>query len=414
MRMRWVVVGLLFFATTINYLDRAILGVILPEIRENFHFGLQAYGLIQMFFQIAYAGGSLFGGYLLDRLGTRIGYGIAAGVWSLAAMLNAFAGSAFQFGLYRTALGLGESANFPACTKAAAEWLPPEDRATGMGIVNSGTNLANIFGPPLFIFIALKVGWQACFAIMGALGFLWLPFWLVMYHLPKKTGVNSKPVARLPMSAVVKYRQAWGYGIAKFLTDPVWWFYLFWLPTYLSEVRHFTPSQRGTALTVVYAISGVGAVAGGVVSGAFIKQGWTVGKARKATMLFCALVMPVCGLGVIVPDARLAVLLFGLATAAHQAWMTNLFISPADVFPAEAVGSANGFGVCLGGLGGALFSGVIPGLVIPHIGFVPVLLTMSGFYIIAWLFVHTMMGNLEMVSIHEIEPEPSPLAHSSA
>ena len=414
MRMRWVVVGLLFFATTINYLDRAILGVILPEIRENFHFGLEAYGLIQMFFQIAYAGGSLFGGYLLDRLGTRIGYGIAAAVWSLAAMLNAFAGSAFQFGVFRTALGLGESANFPACTKAAAEWLPPEDRATGMGIVNSGTNLANIFGPPLFIFIALKVGWQACFAIMGGLGFLWLPFWLVMYRLPKKTGPNSKPIARLPMSAVVKYKQAWGYGIAKFLTDPVWWFYLFWLPTYLSEVRHFTQSQRGTALTVVYAISGIGAVLGGVVSGALIKRGWTVGKARKATMLFCAIVMPVCGLGVVVPDARLAVLLFGLATAAHQAWMTNLFISPADVFPAEAVGSANGFGVCLGGLGGALFSGVIPGMVIPHVGYVPVLLSMSGFYIIAWLVVHTMMGNLEMVSIHEIEPEPSPLAHSNA
>ncbi|HEV2522818.1 MAG TPA: MFS transporter [Candidatus Acidoferrales bacterium] len=414
MRMRWVVVGLLFFATTINYLDRAILGVILPEIRENFHFGLEAYGLIQMCFQLAYAGGSLFGGYLLDRLGTRIGYGIAAGVWSLAAMLNAFAGSAFQFGVFRTALGLGESANFPACTKAAAEWLPPEDRATGMGIVNAGTNLANIFGPPLFIFIALKMGWQACFAIMGGLGFLWLPFWFVMYRLPRQMSATANSVVKLPLSAVVKYKQAWGYGLAKFLTDPVWWFYLFWLPTYLSEVRHFTPSQRGTALTVVYAISGIGAVLGGVVSGALIKRGWGVGKSRKATMLFCAIVMPVCGLGVVVPDARLAVLLFGLATAAHQAWMTNLFISPADVFPAEAVGSANGFGVCLGGLGGALFSGVIPGMVIPHIGYVPVLLSMSGFYIIAWLIVHTMMGNLEMVTLNDSESRPGSLATSRA
>jgi len=414
MRTRWVVVGLLFFATTINYLDRAILGVILPEIRDKFHFGLEAYGLIQMFFQIAYAGGSLVGGYLLDRLGTRTGYAIAAAVWSLAASLNAFAGSAFQFGLFRTALGLGESANFPACTKAAAEWLPPEDRATGMGIVNAGTNLANIVGPPVFIFIALRLGWQACFAIMGGLGFLWLPFWLGMYRLPRQPAGAASPPTKLPMSAVVKYKQAWGYGLAKFLTDPVWWFYLFWLPTYLTEARHFTPPQRGVALTVVYGISGVGAVAGGVIAGALIKRGWSVGKARKATMLFCAIIMPFCALGVVVPNARLAVLLFGLATAAHQAWMTNLFISPADVFPPQAVGSTNGFGVCLGGLGGALFSGVIPGMVIPRIGYVPVLLTMSGFYIVAWLIVHTMMGNLEMVRIHESRAPSSALAPSRA
>jgi MFS transporter, ACS family, aldohexuronate transporter len=418
MRMRWVIVGLLFFATTINYLDRAILGVILPEIRDQFHFGLQAYGVIQMWFQLAYAGGSLVGGYLLDRLGTRVGYGIAAALWSLAAMLNAFAGSAFQFGAYRTALGLGESANFPACSKAAAEWLPPEERATGMGIINAGTNIANIIGPPVFILIALRLGWQVCFAIMGGLGFLWLPVWFLTYRLPKQPGAApsapAAPAAKLPMRAVIKYKQAWGYGLAKFLTDPVWWFYLFWLPTYLTEVRHFTPSQRGLALTVVYAISGVGAVAGGIVAGALIKRGWSVGRARKTTMLFCAVVMPVCGLGVVVPGPRLAVLLFGLATAAHQAWMTNLFITPADIFPAEAVGSTNGFGVCIGGLGGALFSGIVPGMVIPHIGYVPVLLSMSCFYIFAWLIVHRTMGNWEMVSLPQETPRASTLATSRA
>lgn len=412
--MRWVVVSLLFFATTVNYLDRAILGVILPEIREKFHFGLQFYGAIQFWFQIAYAAGSLVGGKLLDRHGTRIGYGIAVAVWSLAATLNALAGSALQFLFYRIALGLGESANFPACTKATAEWLPSDDRATGMGIINSGTNLANIFGPPLFIFIALKMGWQACFAIMGVLGFLWLPLWFLTYRLPKPSGAAAPQIAKLSISAVMRYKQAWGYGIAKFLTDPVWWFYLFWLPTYLTDVRHFTPTQRGTALTVVYAISGIGAVLGGVIAGALIKFGWPVGRARKATMLFCAIVMPACALGVVVQSAWLAVVLFGLATAAHQAWMTNLFITPADVFHAEAVGSTNGFGVCLGGLGGALFSGIIPGTVIPHVGYVPVLLGMSCFYIIAWFIVHRMMGNLEMVSLHEVEPHPGPLAPSRA
>ena len=418
MRMRWVIVGLLFFATTINYLDRAILGVILPEIRDQFHFGLQAYGLIQMFFQLAYAGGSLVGGYLLDRLGTRVGYGIAAALWSLAATLNAFAGSAFQFGAFRTVLGLGESANFPACAKAAAEWLPPEDRATGMGVVNAGTNIANIIGPPIFILIALRLGWRVCFAIMGGLGFLWLPVWFLTYRLPKQAGgatSGSLPAAaKLPMRDVMKYKQAWGYGLAKFLTDPVWWFYLFWLPTYLTEARHFTPSERGLALTVVYAISGVGAVAGGLVAGALIKRGWAVGRARKATMLVCALAMPACGLGVVVRDPRLAVLLFGLATAAHQAWMTNLFITPADIFPSEAVGSTNGFGVCIGGLGGALFSGVIPGMVIPHIGYVPVLLSMSFFHIVAWFIVHRMMGNWQMLSLEPALPRTGSLAPSRA
>jgi ACS family hexuronate transporter-like MFS transporter len=414
MRMRWVIVGLLFFATTINYLDRAILGVILPEIREKFHFGLPIYGTIQMVFQLAYAGGSLLGGKLLDRYGTRVGYGIAATLWSLAATLNAFAGSAFQFGLFRTVLGFGESANFPACSKAAAEWFPPDERATAMGIVNAGTNLANIFGPPLFILIAFTLGWQACFAIMGGLGFLWLPFWFLTYRLPKQAGAATTPGAKISISEVMQYKQAWGYGLAKFLTDPVWWFYLFWLPTYLTDVRHFTPGQRGRALMIVYSISAVGALMGGVVSSFLMKRGWTVGRARKMTMLFCAVVMPACTLGVVVQNARFAVLLFGLATAAHQAWMTNLFIAPADVFPSQAVGSANGFGVCLGGLGGALFSGIIPGTVIPHVGYVPVLMGMSCFYIIAWFIIHRMMGDLEMVTLEINEVRPASLAPSRA
>lgn len=414
MRVRWVIVSLLFFATTINYLDRAILGVILPEIRSRFHFGLQVYGAIQMMFQIAYGVGSLIGGKLLDRYGTRIGYGIAAALWSVAATLNAFAGSALQFGVFRTLLGLGEAANFPACNKAGAEWLSPHERTTGMGIVNSGTNVANIFGPPLFILIALKLGWQWCFAIMGGLGFVWLPLWLKFYGLPQREGLRAEPVSQLSIREVLKYRQAWGYAGAKFLTDPVWWFYLFWLPTYLTEVRHFTPAQRGTALTVVYAISGVGAVVGGVATGFLIKRGWAVGKARKGTMLFCAAVMPLCGLGVVVPSARLAVLLFGLATAAHQAWMTNLFTAPADVFPAQAVGSTNGFGVSIGAFGGALFSGLIPGMVIPVVGYVPVLLAMSCFYLIAWLIVHGLMGNLEMITLPQGERRSVPLAQSGA
>lgn len=414
MRLRWWIVSLLFFATTINYLDRAILGVILPEIRARFHFGLETYGTIQFVFQIAYGVGSLIGGKLLDSYGTRIGYGIAAAVWSAAATFNAFAGSALQFGLFRTALGLGEATNFPACNKATAEWFPPHERATAMGIVNAATNVANIIGPILFIWIALKLGWRICFALMGGLGFLWVPLWLLTYRLPAQAGAPAQTTSKLSIREVLGYKQAWGYAWAKFLTDPIWWFYLFWLPTYLTDVRHFGPSQRGMALTIVYAISGVGALAGGVIAGFLMKRGWSVGKARKTTMLFCAVVMPACTLGVVVQNASLAVLLFGLATAAHQAWMTNLFTTPADVFPARAVGSTNGFGVCIGAFGGALFSGLIPGVVIPKIGYVPVLMTMSSFYIFAWLIVHRLMGNLEMVTLREDEPAAVPLAQSQA
>jgi ACS family hexuronate transporter-like MFS transporter len=399
---RWVILGLLFFATTINYLDRAVLGVILPEIRDRFHFGLQAYGTIQMMFQVAYGIGSLIGGKLLDRYGTRIGYGIAVAIWSAAAMSNALARSALQFGLYRTALGLGEAANFPACGKATAEWFPNRERATAMGVVNSAPNLANIVGPPFVIAIALTWGWQACFAAVGGIGFLWLPAWFLFYRRPTQTGGPILPKFNFSIKTVLRYKEAWGYAWAKFLTDPVWWFYLFWLPTYLTDVRHFNPTQRGTALMIVYAVSGVGAFAGGFVADFLVKRrGWRVGQARKATMLFCAIVMPAFSLGVVVSDARVAVLLFGLATAAHQAWMTNLFTTPADIFPSRAVGSVNGFGVCVGALGGALFSGLIPGTVIPLVGYVPVLLVMSSFYLIAWFIVNRKMGNLEMVSLSE-------------
>ena len=385
--MRWLVVGLLLFATTINYLDRAILGVILPEIRERFHFGLRAYGTIQMVFQLSYGIGSLAGGKMLDRYGTRIGYFIACALWSASAVLSAFAGSTFQIGLYRAGLGLGEAANFPACSKAIAEWFPPEKRASAMGLVNTGANIANIVGPPVFILVALRFGWQMCFAIVGAAGFLWLPVWLYSYRASSPAPQPESKIAAWRLRMVLKSRKAWGFAGAKFFTDPVWWFYLFWLPTYLSDVRHLSPTERGKALTLVYLISGLGSLAGGLSADWLIRRGWNIGRARSITMLCCALTIPLCSLGVIVNNTRLAIVLFGLATASHQAWMANLLTTPSDMFPASALGSVNGFGVSLGAFGGALFSGLIPGFVIPSTGYAPVLVTMSCFYLIAWFLV---------------------------
>jgi ACS family hexuronate transporter-like MFS transporter len=397
---RWMILAFLFFATTVNYLDRAVLGVLLPEIRQHLHFSLETYGNIQMVFQLAYAAGSLVGGKLLDSYGTKKGFGVAAAIWSFAAILNAWARNAIQFGILRGLLGLGESPNFPACNKAVAEWFRPEERAVAMGVVNFAPNLANIFGPPLFIWLALTHGWQTCFLIMGVLGLVWLPFWFLMYRSPRRQDVStSVNRVKISISSILKHRQVWGYAWAKFLTDPVWWFYLFWLPTYLSDVRHFSPANRGAALTIIYSIAGAGALAGGALSSFLIKGGWAVGKARKTTMLICALIIPACTLGVVVRNSSAAIVLFGLATAGHQAWMTNLFTTPADVFPSRAVGSANGFGVSMGAIGGAIFSAFIPGHVIPLIGYVPVLMTMSLFYIVAWWLVDRLMGNMEMVSL---------------
>jgi ACS family hexuronate transporter-like MFS transporter len=270
-----------------------------------------------------------------------------------------------------------------------------------MGVVHFGANIANVFGPALFIWIALRFGWRTCFAIIGSIGFLWVPVWLFAYRSPMRPGTPEPANSALSMRSVLRYRQAWGYAWAKFLTDPVWWFYLFWIPIYLKDVLHFSASQRATALTVIYGISSVGAMLGGV-SGYLIKHGWSVGKARKSVMLVCACIMPLMALGVFAERASVTVLFFGISMAAHAAWMTNLFTTPADVFPKQAVGVANGFGICIGALGGALFSGLIPGYVIPVAGYIPVLLTMSCFYLVAWMLFHRLMGNLEPIEGFEI------------
>jgi len=392
---RWWIIALLFVATTINYLDRGILGVLLPEIQKELSFSQAAYGEITFWFQFAYGFGGLLGGRLLDTYGTRIGYGFAAGFWSMAGALTALATTPFHFGALRLALGLGEAPNFPAVNKALAEWFPPNQKAFAMGIVNFGTNFASVIGPPLFIWIAASWSWQACFAIMGALGFLWLPVWLLT--TPKQVVAASAP--KTTLRQVLKHKQTWGYVWGKFLTDPVWWFYLFWLPTYLTTERGMTPIERGYTLSIIYAISGAGSLLGGAASSYLMKRGWPVGRARKTTMLACAIVMPLSALGMVVDSTPLAVALFGLGTAAHQAWSTNIMTTPADMFPKQSVGSANAWGVFSGSMGGALFSGLIPGYLLGPIGYAPILITMSCFYLVAWLVVHKCMGDLEVVRL---------------
>jgi MFS transporter, ACS family, hexuronate transporter len=377
---RWWIVGLLFLATTINYLDRGILGVLLPEIQKELQFTQAQYGQITFWFQFAYGIGALLGGKLLDAYGTRIGYGLAATFWSIAGALTAFASSATHFGILRMALGLAEAPNFPACNKAVAEWFPPAKTALAMGLINFGTNFASIIGPPLFVWIAAGWGWPACFAIMGALGFLWLPLWL--WLTPKVA--PTLPTSRLSFKAVLAKRAAWGYIWGKFLTDPVWWFYLFWLPTYLTDQRGMSATERAFTLSLIYAISGVGSLLGGAMSGYLIGRGAAVFEGRQRTMLACAILMPLSALGMVVESTPLAIALFGLGTAAHQAWSVNLLTTPADIFPKETVASANAVGVFAGAMGGALFSGLIPGYLLAPLGYAPILIAMSCFYLVAW------------------------------
>jgi ACS family hexuronate transporter-like MFS transporter len=394
---RWWVLSLLFLSTVINYLDRMVLSVLIPVIRDQFHFDESVYGNITAAFQMAYTVGALICGYLLDTLGTKIGMALTVGVWSVATMLHASAGSPLQIGIWRGLLGLAESGNFPAATKAAAEWFRPQERALAVGIFNAGTNIAAVIGPPVFIAIQLAFGWRPCFLVLGAMGFVWLAAWLCFYHSPAP-GATAVPAGRISLRATLAYRQAWGFAVAKFLTDPVWWFFLFWLPLYFHDVRHFDMRQLAWALPVVYLISDVGAVSGGWFSGHLIRRGWPRGKARKTVMLICALIMPVAALGVLVRDSTIAVLLFSLATFSHQAWMTNLFTTPSDVFPKEAVGSVLGLGGSLGGLGGALFSSLIPGHVIGRIGYTPLFLAMSCLYMVAMILFHILMRDLKPVS----------------
>ncbi len=397
LRGRWIVLALLFASTTLNYLDRAILGVLLPVIREEIPIDASVYGYITASFQVAYTAGALLCGWFLDRFGTRIGMAVTVGVWSVAAALHGIVMAPFQFGLWRAVLGLAEAGNFPAATKAASEWFPPKERALAVGTFNAGTTVAAVLGPPALIGLQEVIGWRACFYLVGALGVVWLLMWWRTDTTPPNVTArtSSSPTGML---ALVRNRQALGYAIAKFLTDPAWWFLLFWLPLYFKDVRHLELRMVGWALSFVYLTAGLGAVIGGWASGRLMKAGWPRGRARKATMLVTAALMPAAGLGVLVDDPWTSVGLLSLATFAHQAWATTLFTTTTDVFPPEAVGRVAGLGGAFGGLGGVLFSALVPGYLIGRVGYQPLFLSIALFYVVAWGVVHSMMGDLTPVA----------------
>ncbi len=405
---RWWILALLFLITTNNYLDRIVINVLSPVILEDLKFDKQHFGYVSGAFQFTYAVGFLIMGKLIDRHGTRLGYAISITFWSVSAGLHALARTWLDLGFWRAMLGLGESGNFPAAIKAVSEWFPKKDRAFATGIFNAGTNVASMVGPPLFVWMNSHFGWRACFYITASSGLLCVAAWWWFYRVPHEhRRVNAaelaiiegdpdeKVEAKVGWGEALKIKETYGFAIAKFLSDPVWWFYLTWLALYFKEARGLSLEQIGWALPVIYLMADFGSVAGGWVSGFLMRLGWSNARARKATMAFFALCMPVAATAVVVPQTWVAVVLISVATAAHQGWSANLYTTVSDIFPKSAVASVIGIGGFFGGIGGVIFTSLLPGYVITHFGYVPIFAMMGGFHIVAWLCAHFLMGKME-------------------
>ena len=365
---RWVICALLFFATTVNYIDRQILSLLKEILDKEIGWTNEQFGDVNSAFQMAYGLGLLGFGWFIDRFGTKIGYALSIAAWSLAAMGHGLVGSFRGFLTARVSLGLGEGGNFPSAIKAVALWFPKQERALATSLFNAGSNVGAIAAPAIVPWIALTWGWRWAFIIAGIAGFIWLLFWLPFYNVPEKvkhlsagelTHIRSdldeeSSTEKVPWLSLLKYRQTWSFIVGKFVTDPVWWFFLIWLPDYFKKTRGLDIKKGWIHLVTIYTIITVLSIFGGWVTGYLAKRGWTVTRARKTGMLIFALcVVPI--LMVTQVGDWTAVILIGLAGAAHQAWSANLFTTVSDMFPKRAVASVVGLGGMAGSLGGAMF-----------------------------------------------------------
>lgn len=365
---RWIVCTLLFFATTINYIDRQILALIKPILDVELQWTNEQYGLVNSAFQGAYGLGLLFFGWFVDRFGTKVGYAVSIAAWSIAAMAHGLVSSVRGFVMARVSLGLGEGGNFPSAIKGTALWFPKRERALATSIFNSGANVGAIVAPALVPWIALTYGWQMAFILAGIAGFVWLAFWIPFYNVPEKIKSVSAKEYDLITSDVdesdgsqkvswlnlLRFRQTWSFIIAKFLTDPIWWFFLIWLPDYFSKTRGLHIKDSWVHLVTIYTIITVLSILGGWLTGYLNKTGWSISKARKTGMLIFAICVLPIFLVTSVNDWA-AVLLIALAGAAHQAWSANLFTTVSDMFPKIAIASVTGMGGLAGALGGMYF-----------------------------------------------------------
>lgn len=422
-RYRWTVCALLFAATTINYIDRQVIGLLKPTLTTVFHWDNTTFGTINGIFQFFYAFGLLSFGWLVDRVGTKIGYTVSILIWSVFAMAHALARSTFGFTIARSGLGLGESGNFPTAIKSVAEWFPKRERALATGIFNSGANIGAVVAPIMVPLILASFGWQMAFIVTGSLGFIWLIFWLIFYEIPsreKRLGQaeyayihsDDDPVpdsgdhAKVPWSRLLGIRQTWAFIFGKFLTDPIWWFFLFWLADYFNKTFALDVMKPGWPLVIIYSSTTIGSIGGGYFSGALIKKGWPVYKARKTVMLiFAFCVVPVFTVQYF-HNMWMVVALISLAAAAHQAWSANIFTTCSDMFPKKAVSSVTGIGGMAGSIGGIIFQPLV-GWILDYftrtqnvtLGYNFIFMICGGAYLVAWVVMHLFAPKMTRVQL---------------
>ena len=411
---RWRICALLFWATTLNYIDRQVLGVLAPELGHALGWTQVDYGYIVAAFQVAYALGLVSAGALVDKLGTRLGYALAIGLWSCAAMSHALARTVLEFAAARFLLGLGESGNFPAAVKTVAEWFPRRERAFATGLFNAGSNIGAIVAP-LVVPIAVSLwGLRSGFLLTGVLSALWLVTWLRVYrpaaqhprvsaaelaYIRDDAAEQNPPARRVPWRELLQHRQTWAFIVGKFLTDPVWWFLLFWLPKYLHHRYGLDLVELGPPLIAVYVMADSGSIAGGWLAGRLMRWGWSANGARKGAMLLCALaVVPVVFTST-VHSMWAAVALIGLAAAAHQGWSANLFTTTSDLYPSAAVASVVGLGGFAGAVSGALVSTAV-GYLLQATGSYALLFTLAGgMYLVALALIQLLAPRLDPVRL---------------
>jgi ACS family hexuronate transporter-like MFS transporter len=366
---RWTICAMLFAAASINYMDRQVIAILAPTLQHSIGMTEVDYGYIVSAFQIAYALGLLAAGWFVDKVGTRIGYMVIMAVWSLSAMGHALANSVLQFGIARFCLGIGESGNFPAAIKTTAEWFPQSERSLATGIFNSGTNLGAILAPLIVPWVTIHYGWHAAFLVTGVFSATWIMLWFRKYRKPGNhptiTGAELRHIYKdaaeetapsVPWSKLLSHRQTWAFATGKLLTDPIWWFYLFWMPKYFSTKFHLDLSHLGLPLIIVYNASAIGSIVGGWLPAPFRRLGFSAAHARLAAMLLCACLMVPVFTATYLQSEWAAIALLSLATSAHQGWSANLFTTSSDMFPRSAVGSVIGIGGMAGSLSATLFA----------------------------------------------------------
>lgn len=421
---RWTICALIFFATTVNYLDRQVIGILKPLLKTDLGIGEAEYGYIVTAFQMAYAAGMILAGRVIDKIGTKIGYALSLIFWSIAAMAHALAKGPVGFGAARAFLGISEAGNFPAAIKTVAEWFPKKERALATGIFNSGTNIGAVIAPIVVPWLASKWGWQMAFIATGAIGFIWLIFWFIFYEVPEKqkrlssaelayikSDQESEDKTSIPWLTLLKYRQTWAFVVGKFLTDPIWWFYLFWIPGWLHDVRGLNIKSFGLPLVVIYTATTVGSIFGGWLSSFMISRGVAVYKSRRrAMLLFALLVIPIVFTQTRGITLWSAIALISLAAACHQAWSANIFTTVSDMFPRNAVASVTGIGGMAGAVGGMLVA-ILAGNILEfwekqgsiQTGYLTLFIIAGTAYLIAWILFNLIAKNMEPVVLDNNE-----------